>query len=390
MKRDIAQQLEGYQDVMQLVNAAEILGEDFRSEKGAVAAYLQRIHPSRLSLRVNHIEEKTPSTKTFRMTAEDGVLPPFQAGQYIALHVEVDGIRTNRPLSIASSPSQTGYYDLTVKRVPGGLVSNYLLDTLQVGDRLTSSAPDGGFVYNPLLHGQQLVFIAGGSGITPFMSMIRDVSDRGLLDRHITLLYGNRTEDDIIYHKDLTDLAARLVNFTYVPVIEQPGPGYDGEKGFMAGDLIARVAGDLNEAMFYLCGPSGMYDFCLAELQARKIAPRRIRREMFGPPVHVSQCPGWPADIGEDNSFSVSIVDGPTITARAGTPLLNTFEQAGLAPPSQCRSGECSMCRVRILGGRVFQPAGVPLRHSDHQQGYVHCCVSYPIEDVEVLIEALR
>jgi len=389
MKRDIAEQLEGYQDVLQLVNAAEALGEDFRSEKGAVAAYLQRLHPPRLSLQVSHIQTETPSTKTFRMVPAEGGLPPFQAGQYVALQVDVEGIRTNRPLSIASPPNQTAYYDLTVKRVPGGLVSNYLLDTLQVGDRLTSSAPDGCFVYNPLLHGQRLVYIAGGSGITPFMSMIRAASDRGL-KRHITLIYGNRTEDDIIYHEELTSLAARLTHFTYVPVVEQPGPGYTGEKGFMRGDLIERVAGDLAGAMFYLCGPSGMYDFCLGELRARNVPARRIRREMFGPPVHVSECPGWPSTIGEDDHFAVSIMDGPTIQARAGAPLLNTFEQAGLAPPSQCRSGECSLCRVRILKGRVFQPAGVPLRHADRQQGYVHCCVSYPIEDLEILMEARR
>lgn len=389
MKRDIAEQLEGYQEVLQLVNAAEALGQDFRSEKGAVAAYLQRLHPPRLSLRVGQIRTETASTKTFRMIPADDVLPPFQAGQYIALHVEVDGIRTNRPFSIASSPSQSGYYDLAVKRVPGGLVSNYLLDALQVGDLLTSSAPDGCFVYNPLLHGRRLVFIAGGSGITPFMSMIREVSDRGL-ERHITLIYGNRTEDDIIYHDELSTLSERHANIRYVPVIEKPGPAYTGEKGFMSGDLIEGLAGGLSGAMVYLCGPSGMYDFCLEALQARNVPARRIRREMFGPPVHVSACPGWPAAIGEDRHFAVSIVDGPTIEARAGAPLLNTLEQAGLAPPSQCRSGECSLCRVRILKGRVFQPAGVPLRHADRQQGYVHCCVSYPIEDLEVLIEAYR
>jgi ferredoxin-NADP reductase len=389
MKRDIAEQLEGYQEVLQLVQAAEVLGEDFRSEKGAVAAYLERLHPVRLSLRVNRIIVETPTTKTFRMVPTEGALPPFQAGQYIALHVDVDGIRTNRPLSIASPPNQTAYYDLTVKRVPGGLVSNNLLDTLQEGDHLTASGPDGCFVYNPLIHGKRLVYIAGGSGITPFMSMIREVCDRGL-DRHITLIYGNRTEDDIIYHDELSALAARHTNLVYVPVIEQPGGGYTGERGFMRGDLIQRATGDLHGAMVYLCGPSGMYDFCLGELQARGVPSRRIRREMFGPPVRVSQCPGWPAAVGEDDRFRVTIVDGPTVSARAGDPLLNTFERAGLAPPSQCRSGECSLCRVRVLKGRVFQPAGVPLRQSDRTQGYVHCCVSYPIEDLEILMEARR
>jgi len=387
MKPEIAAQLDGYQDVRQLARAAEILGEDFRHEKGAVTAYLERLHPQRLFLKVSRIRVETPSTKTFRMVSVDGVLPPFQAGQYIALHVEAGGIRTNRPLSIASPPNQGGYYDLTVKRVPGGLVSNHLLDNLKAGDCLTSSGPDGCFVYNPVLHGKRLVFIAGGSGITPFMSMIRETCDRGL-DRQITLIYGNRSEDDIIYHDELTSLADHQPDFTYVPVIEQPGPGYTGETGFMTGDLITRAAGGLADAMLYLCGPSAMYDFCLGELQALQIPPRRFRRELFGPPVNVSQCFGWPADIAEDDSFAVSVVDGPTIDARAGTPLLTSFEQAGLAPPSQCRSGECSMCRVRIMKGNVFQPSGVPLRQSDQDQGYVHCCVSYPLGNLEVLLEA--
>ena len=323
------------------------------------------------------------------MVSTEGVLPPFQAGQYVALHVEADGIRTNRPLSIASPPSQTAYYDLTVKRVPGGLVSNHLLDNVKEGDELTASGPDGGFVYNPLVHGKRLVFIAGGSGITPFMSMIREVCDRGL-DRHITLIYGNRSEDDIIYHEELCALAARHTHLVYVPVIEQPGEGYTGERGFMTGELIERAAGTLPGAMIYLCGPQAMYDFCLAELVARGVPRRRIRREMFGPPVQVSRSPGWPVALGEDERFKVAVVDGPTIEARAGMPLLNTFEQAGLAPPSQCRSGECSLCRVRVLKGRVFQPAGVPLRQSDRSQGYVHCCVSYPIENLEILMEARR
>jgi len=389
MKRDIAEQLEGYPEMLRLVQAAEALGDDFRSEKGVAAAYLARLHPARLTLRVSRIITETPGTKTFRVVPNTGVLPPFQAGQYVALHVEAGGIRTNRPLSIASPPTQTAYYDLTVKRMPGGLVSNHLWDNVIEGDLLTATGPDGCFVYNPLIHGRRLVFIAGGSGITPFMSMIREVCDRGL-DRHITLLYGNRSADDIIYHEELCALAARHANLVYVPVIEQPEAGYTGERGFITGALIERVAGALPGAMIYLCGPQAMYDFCLGELEARGIPRRRIRREMFGPPVRVSQSPGWPAAVAEDERFKVTVINGPIMEARAGTPLLNTFEQAGLAPPAQCRSGECSLCRVRVLKGRVFQPAGVPLRRSDRTLGYVHACVSYPVEDLEVLMEARR
>ena len=387
MKRDIAEQLEGYREVEQLVRSAEILGDDFRSAKGGPAAYLERLHPSRLDLRVSRIIAETPTTRTFRMVPAGGVLPPFQAGQYVALHVEVGGVRTSRPFSITSPPNQTGFFDLTVKRVPGGLVSNHLLDTVREGDGFTSSGPDGCFVYNPLLHGDRLVFLAGGSGITPFMSMIREMDDRGLA-RRITLIYGNRSEDDIIFHEELGDLAARNRRFVYVPVVETPGPRYAGETGLMEADLMAAAAGDLKAAMVYLCGPPGMYDFCLRELERLAVPRRRIRQEMFGAPLKIAQNPGWPAGVEEEDVFTVALAGGPTIRARAGTPLLNTLEQAGLAPPSRCRSGHCSLCRTRILKGRVFQPAGVPVRRSDREQGYVHCCLSYPLEDLEIRIEA--
>ena len=137
---------------------------------------------------------------------------------------------------------------------------------------------------------------------------------------------------------------------------------------------------------FYLCGPQGMYDFCVSECGKLGVPHRKIRREVYGAPLHISRAPGWPGDIGEEDLFEVNVVGRTAFQARAGTPLMATLEKEGILVPSICRSGECSMCRVRVLSGKVFQPAGALVRKSDRKFGYVHSCVSYPLEDLEIMV----
>jgi ferredoxin-NADP reductase len=237
MKKEFIEQLDGYDEIVKEIEIARKYGTDYASEKGAVAAYINRLHPSRLKLRVSDLFDETPTTKTLRLIAVDQELPPFQAGQYIAFFLEIDGIRTSRPFSISSPPNQTGYYDITVKRVENGLVSNYLSDRVNKGDELISSGPEGNFYFNPIIHKKTMICIAGGSGITPFMSMIREIVDCGL-DRDVHLLYGNKSDEDVIFHDVLLDIAGRFDNISYVPVIEEPTDSYGGACGFVTGNLM--------------------------------------------------------------------------------------------------------------------------------------------------------
>ncbi len=385
MKKEVIQQLDGYEDMIKEIEIARKYGSDFTSEKGAVAAYINRLHPARLNLRVSDIFDETASTKTLRLIAVEQELPPFQAGQYIALFLEIDGILTSRPFSISSQPNQTGYYDITVKRVENGLVSNYLLDRVNRGDKLVSSGPEGNFHFNPIIHKNTMVCIAGGSGITPFMSMIREIVDCGL-DRTVHLFFGNRSDDDIIFHEELTDLSERFDNIDYFPVIEDPSAGFEGACGFVTGQLIRELIGEIADKSFFICGPQGLYDFCLPELEGMGIPRRKIRQEMYGAPLNIWEYPGWPQAVTADDTFVVKLSDGRQFKASARESLLVALEKNDAVVPSICRSGECSMCRVKILSGKVFQPAGVPVRKSDRQFGYVHACMSFPIENLEILI----
>ncbi len=385
MKQEVIEQLDGYADMIKEIEIARKYGSDFTSEKGAVAAYINRLHPARLNLRVSDIFQETDTTKTLRLVAANQELPPFQAGQYISLFLEIDGIRTSRPFSISSQPNQTGYYDITVKRVENGLVSNYLLDGVNRGDVLVSSGPEGNFYFNPIIHKNTMVCIAGGSGITPFMSMIREIVDCGL-DRTVHLFFGNRTDDDIIFHEELTDLSERFDNIYYVPVIEDPGAGFEGACGYVTGQLIQELIGDIAHKSFFICGPQGLYDFCLPELEGMGLPRRKIRQEMYGAPPNIWEYPGWPQAVDADDTFSIKLSDGRQFEASARESLLVALEKNDVVVPSICRSGECSMCRVKILSGKVFQPAGVPVRKSDRQFGYVHSCMSFPIDDLEILL----
>jgi ferredoxin-NADP reductase len=383
--KDVLKDIEGYQEILHEREILKKYGTDYTSQKGSVERIMATLHPKRIQLRVSEIFDETPSTKTFRLVAKDGYLPPFQAGQYINLFVDIGGVRTSRPYSISSSPTQVGYYDITIRRLEDGFVSSYVLDDVKVGDEFESTSPSGTFHYNPLFHGDDLVFLAGGSGITPFMSMIREVADRGL-SRCIHLIYGSQDPKDMIFHDELKRIVEKHPNITLSVVISRPPQDYCGLSGFITADLMKDVLGDLSSKTFYLCGPEVMYPFCLNELDKLGIKKRKIRTEVYGPPKDVTQQPGWPESIRSDTEFIVRLKGGKAVRVKAGEPLMISLERHNIVIPALCRSGECSLCRTKLLSGKVYQPKGVKLRKSDRYFNYIHPCLAYPLEDLEILL----
>lgn len=357
-------------------------GVDYTQDRDTVRRIVSRLHPQRMRLRVTELVEETPTTKTFRLERTDGPLPPWRPGQYVNLFVDVDGVLTSRPYSI-SSPPGGATLDLTVRSKPGGFVAPYLLHQVQVGAELETTGPAGTFYHEPLIDGEELVFLAGGSGITPFMSILREtVQNRRTLKVH--LLYGSRTPDDVIFGDELATMAASQPNLRYTLVLSEPPPAYEGLTGFLTADLIQQQIGDVAGKTFYVCGPSVMYGFCLRELAELGVATHKIRRELYGPPDDVTQELGWPQGLAAGTIFTVEVADRQTIQAPAGEPLLNSLERYGLVVPAVCRAGECSACRTKLVSGRVFMPAHTGLRESDREHGYIHACVAYPLEDLRI------
>ncbi len=380
--RDVGAHLRVVQKRKQLRKPGQ--GEDYTHTRfdGLVPRVVEPIHPSRMALRVTEVIRETASARTLRFERTDGPLPPFRPGQYVNLYVEIDGVRTSRPYSISSAPG-VEHLDLTVRGKPGGFVSHHLMARVLKGDEMESSGPAGHFYHEPLIDGDDLVFLAGGSGITPFTSLVRDAARRGR-KLSIHLVYGSRMPDDVIFGDELARLAEGSDSLRYTPVISEPPDGFEGATGFLDAALLRDLLGEVEGRTFYLCGPNVMLDLCLDALEELGVPPWKIRRELYGPPDDVTSQPGWPEGLAPDATFTVSVDGGPTFEAPAGEPLLNSLERHGVVTPALCRSGECGACRMRLLEGKVFMPQGTGIRESDERFGYVHACAAYPIEDVRV------
>ncbi len=355
----------------------------------------QQLHPDRQQLVIAEIRDETKSTRTYRLVPDPASdtreVAYFRAGQYLSLKVELNGVRSTRPYSISSAPFEAlgvdGFYEITVKKKEDGLLTPLMWDHWSVGTGIVSSGPCGQFYYEPLRDAGQIVGLAGGSGITPFCSMAKEIA-YGDLDAELLLLYGSSDEDDIVYYelfKELEQQAAGKIQVVHVLSCEEVS--LEGcEQGFITADTIRKYA-DVDKSSFFVCGPQAMYEFVSRELSRLDLPARRIRREVYGEVKDVTQMPGFPPGVaGETFRLQVHIGGLTTeIPARAVETVLVAMERAGLAPPSECRSGECGFCRARLMSGDVYiHPDSDGRRAADLKFGYIHPCSSYPITDLEV------
>ncbi|MEK6535589.1 MAG: FAD-binding oxidoreductase, partial [Thermodesulfobacteriota bacterium] len=320
-------------------------------------ALARRLHPERIDLVITEIREETPSTRTFRLRPAPGAqteLPVFRAGQYLSLKVPIGDSWITRPYAISSAPYEAGgadgFYEIAIRRKEGGFLTGRIWESWRAGTQITASGPHGTFYYEPLRDSPEIVALAGGSGITPIRSMLREAA-AGRLDARITLLYGTRRPDDIPFATELRELAARLPEKIKVAVVcSEPDEQWCGPTGFLTAACIRGHAGDHAGKTFFLCGPAEMYRFLDQELAALGIPRRRIRREVFGEEAAIAARPGFPLAAWE-KSFSLRVRTGTavnTVRAAAEETILAALERAGLAPDSQCRSGECGLCRSHL------------------------------------------
>ena len=349
-----------------------------------VSELVGRIHPRRIKVRVAEIKEETYTTKTFRLAPVDEPFPPFRAGQFVSLFLTIDGVQTSRPYTISSPPTRRGHVDITVRKMVNGFVSHHLFDRVTVGDNFELSDPAGCFYQDPLVDEEQVVFLAGGCGITPFMSMIRNAADTKQ-NLHMHLIYGSRVPGDVIFGNELAGLASSMKNLEFNVVISEPPAGYEGLTGFLDAQLIEKLVGDVTGKTFFVCGPHAMYTLCLDALEKLGKPRRRVKRELSGPLPDITLVEGWPEKLDGREEFAVSIEGtGKAFKARCGEPLLNSLERNGSGVDALCRSGECGVCRTRLVKGEVFMSPSVSLKKADAIFGYIHPCASYPMSDVTI------
>ncbi len=345
------------------------------------------LHPKAQYLKVTKVMDQGSDAKSYYLAPDPArgteKLAWFSAGQYLSISLNVEGKTLTRPYSLASSPreSRAGEYMLTIKRVEGGIASQYILDNWTVGTEVTASAPLGVFTYEPLRDAKVVIGVAGGSGITPFRSLAKAIAD-GDEDAELILLYGSRTMSDAIFQEEFKALEGpkfKLVNV----LSHEPQEGC--ESGFITADLIKKYAPQGNYSIF-LCGPQAMYNFVDKEIETLGLRNKFIRHELFGEYFHPSKESDYPTDVAKTYMVTVHLADQThTIAASSDESILRSLEANGIAAPAHCRSGECGWCHSRLISGQVYTTKSMDgRREADLQYGYIHPCCAFPLSDLVI------
>lgn len=358
-------------------------------EKPAVNVLAKQLHPVRQYMTIEEVIDKTPDVKSFKLITDPSCgteqLAYFRAGQYLSVKLDVDGTKITRPYSIASSPKESleGYYILTIKRA--AFATDYLWEHWKAGAKVETSGPEGQFYYTKLRDMPHLVGIAGGSGITPFLSMIKDFEDKNW-PAAFTLFYGCNCAGDIVCREQLDKIAKNSGGkFKAVYIIAKEEPEEGMEKGFITAELIAKYVKP-EMCSFFICGPQAMYTFINKELGKFSLPTKQLRYEVFGEAKNVAIMEGYPKDVPE--SFTINAKyrgEMKKIPALAKESVLVAMERTGFAPPSKCRSGQCGFCRTRLIKGDVYVPdTSDDRRAADKKFGIIHACSSYPLSDLTI------
>ncbi len=378
-------------------SAAEARLPDFPDHAMALA---RALHPKRQYLKIAAVTERSGDCKTFTLVPniEKGTkdLAYFAAGKYLTVFETIEGMNVTRAYSLSSSPKDSleGKYELTIKLVDGGLMSRYILDNWDVGTEVEVSAPEGYFDYQPLRDAKKVICLAGGSGITPFVSMANAIAD-GDEDFEMTLLYGSRNKEVIIFKDELDAIASKCDKVKVIHVLSDKDTDVSGdgfESGFITADLIKKYAPADEAYSVFICGPQQMYDFLDNELKKLNLEKKYIRHEMFGEFHNPSTESDYPADVPETVKITVTIQDvTTTIVGSSNDSVMQILEKNKISVPARCRSGECGFCHSHLLSGKVYVPKNLEYRRlADHKFDCIHPCCSFPLTDLIINVPVAK
>lgn len=290
----------------------------------------------------------------------------YQAGQFLTVRVNVGGEDLRRCYSMSSAPVEDELR-ITVKRDPGGVVSNWINDTAAEGREIHAAPPEGRFVLRGDLSGAtEIVAFAGGSGITPIMSLARAAVDEP--GRRVRLFYANRARDSVIFAEPLDRLAALHPDRVLVH------KHFDEDRGVVTSEAVASFIAPAGDAHYYVCGPAPFMDTVEKALLNAGVKPSRLHLERFTVAA--------PADTSDSDVTEEVVIqlDRQTTTAhyRKGNTLLQTARTAGLRAPASCETGSCGTCMARVVEGSARMLNNDALDDDEVEEGWVLTCQSLP------------
>ena len=361
------------------------------------------------TLTVVALTQETADTVTIHLERPDRQPIAARPGQFLTLILPCgpDGKKERRAYSLSSTPQEAPRLSVTVKRVTGGLVSNYLLDTVRVGQQMEVMEPLGNFTLSPSPKAaRSLVLIGAGSGITPLMSMLKAVVQTEP-QSHVLLVYGNRNEESVIFQQQLADLETRAnghlqVEHVYSQPLKAASPHQ--HTGRLNRTMLLRILEQRHQfpaeqAEYFMCGPEGLMAEAQAALALLNVPEARIRRESFTASAESTELaaaqPSGHGDVSTNPADNTKTTRSVTlqyegseyiIEVSAGKTILETALDQNIDLPYSCQAGLCTACRGKCLSGKVHLDEREGLSDSELKQGYILTCVGHPITD-DVVIE---
>ena len=338
-------------------------------------------------LRVQRIVQETHDAKSFvfDVPAEARDAFAYEAGQFCTFRVRIGDEDLLRCYSMSSSPHTDPDLTVAVKRVPGGRVSNWMLDEVAEGDVLVMTRPAGVFTLRP--RSVPLVAFSGGSGITPVISVIK--SALATTDRSVRLLYANRNRESVIFADELDALTSAYPN--RLEVVHH----LDVEDGFVHSDFVTQFVNADVDADFYVCGPAPFMDVVEDALARLHVRSDQVFIERFANAAAAlrDEPPATPATLPADDSATETVVIVLQGTAHelhyhAGETVLETARRAGLRAPFSCEAGNCATCMAHVVDGEVRMRLNNALTPEEVDEGWVLTCQGFPASStVKVVYE---
>lgn len=315
----------------------------------------------------------------------------YKQGQYLTLRFHFDGEDIRRSYSICSAPHEIGELRVAVKKVKGGRVSTFINENTTLGDMIEVMTPMGTFTsqMNPM-NKKHYVLIAGGSGITPMLSILKTVLIAEP-ESKVTLLYANNDEQSIIFRKTIDELAiAYKERLKVLYVLDRPPESYPVLlTGIMTVDkLIALVENHVGldfDNEFFICGPIPMMDNAMTVLKKLQIPEERIHIEYFTAPVTAEE---KKEEVTLSmNAHTVIIKDGDEyeVDMLPNETILEAAMRKGLDAPFSCQSGTCATCRAKLIDGKVHMKSSFALTKHDLETGFILTCQSRPTTDTLIV-----
>lgn len=343
------------------------------------------------------LRDETHDVRTFVFTAPSPRLFSFQPGQFLTLMLPLPGGPVSRSYTISSAPTRPHTVSITVKRVPGGPVSNWLHDHLHPGMPVQAIGPLGDFTCTPE-PSERLLFLSAGSGITPLMAMARAQDDMAA-DTDLVFVHSARSPADIIFQGELALLERHRPGFraVFVCSADRPQHRWGGHRGRLDEAMLSQIAPDFRERRIFLCGPAGYMAAMTQLLREAGTDMRRVASESFdfarlaadSPEVaateaaleHAVADAHAPAPDGFSISFERS---GRTIACAPDRFVLDAARHAGLRLPFSCAKGVCGSCKTTLVSGTVEMVHGGGIRRREIEAGLVLLCCARPTSDLVI------